>query len=202
MDQKLSLSELRSLYNAPTERAKNKTLTSLDKHALHFIAKSPFLILSTVNIDNKLDASPRGGNPGFVHVLNAQTIVIPDAKGNNRLDSLENICQTAQIGMLFLIPGINETLRLNGKAFISNEPEYLNLFNTEAHKITSCIVVQLEEVFLHCAKAFMRSGLWLETNKLARDQFPTMGQMLKDQLNSDEAAESQADMEARYLKDL
>lgn len=149
-----------------------------------------------------MDASPRGGNPGFVKVLNSQEIVIPDAKGNNRVDSLINIVETGRIGMLFLIPGVDETLRLNGTAFITSDTKYIEMFLSEKIPVKTCLVIKVEEVFLHCAKAFMRSKLWHEDSKIERSELPTMGQMLSDQLDSDETPETQEAMVKRYQKDL
>ncbi|AUP81496.1 MSMEG_1061 family FMN-dependent PPOX-type flavoprotein [Flavivirga eckloniae] len=195
-------SQLRELYDFPKGRSKDEVFPNLDTHATHFIEISPFVVMSTVNSENKLDASPRGGAPGFVKVLSETEIVIPDFKGNNILDSISNIIQTGTIGLLFLIPGMDETLRVNGKASISTDAKYLNLFASENIPPKSCIVVTIEEVFLHCAKAFMRSKLWDDNAKIDRDSFPTMGQMLKDQLGSLEAPESREDMIKRYEKDL
>ncbi|WP_412985527.1 pyridoxamine 5'-phosphate oxidase family protein [Pontimicrobium sp. IMCC45349] len=194
--------QLRELYDYPSGRAKIKTLFELEKHAINFVAKSPFAVISTVNKDYKLDASPRGGAPGFVKVLDNKTLLIPDAKGNNRLDSISNILETQHIGMLFMIPGVDETLRVNGKASISDEAKYLNLFDTERNPPKACIIVAIEELFLHCAKAFMRSQLWSEVAKMERSQFPTMGQMLNDQLKTNNPLETQEEMVARYQKDL
>lgn len=197
-----TVSQLRELYEYPRGRAKDKVLSKLDKHSKNFINTSPFLVLSSSNNKGKQDASPRGGFPGFVKVIGDSKIVIPDAKGNNRVDSLSNIIETGKIGLLFLIPGVNETLRINGNAYISTDKEYLNLFNSQQNKPRSAIVITAEEVFLHCAKAFMRSKLWDESSKINRDEFPTMGQMLKDQLGSKETPETHEAMEKRYQKDL
>ena len=197
-----SIDQLRELYGYPNGRARVKSLTCLEKHAINFIAKSPFIVISTSSKDYKLDASPRGGIPGFVKVLNNTTVIIPDAKGNNRVDSLSNITETGQIGLLFLIPGVDETLRINGKATISTQPEYLKLLDAEKNPPKVCIVVSIEELFLHCAKAFMRSKLWDNDAKVERSQLPTMGQMLNDQLSIDAPIESQKDMVERYKKDL
>ena len=199
---KLDKSQLRNLYGSPSVRAKNKEMSELDKHAVNFIQKSPFLIISSRSKNGNIDASPRGGEPGFVQILNDSTIVIPDFKGNNRIDSLTNIADTESIGTLFLIPGVDETLRLNGSAYISNKLEYLNLFSSEKKQPITCIIIKVEEVFLHCAKAFMRSKLWDNESRIERSELPTMGQMLKDQLGSKEEAESQENMVKRYKKDL
>ncbi|WP_242094768.1 pyridoxamine 5'-phosphate oxidase family protein [Aestuariivivens sediminicola] len=197
-----NLKELRDLYGYPSGRAKDKVLTSLDKHCINFIHHAPFLVLSSCDKKGKLDASPRGGHPGFVKIVNASQIIIPDAKGNNRVDSLGNIIQTEQIGLLFLIPGMDETLRVNGHAYLSTSEDHLALFSSEKNKPKCCIIVDIKEVFLHCAKALMRSRLWDMTSQIKRDSFPTMGEMLKDQLGTTEDPESQIDMINRYKQDL
>lgn len=193
---------LRELYNTPSERAQKKVISQLDKHAIHFIALSPFLVLSTCSNAGKMDASPRGGAPSFVHVLSPSQLLIPDASGNNRLDSLVNIVETSRIGLLFLLPGIDETLRINGTAEIRTDANYLALFSKEKNPPKCCLLVNINEVFLHCAKALMRSKLWDETTQINRKDFPTMGQMLKDQIGGAEEAESHEAMVKRYQKDL
>jgi len=197
-----NINQLRELYSLPSGRAKDKQLLSLDIHAINFIEKSPFLVLSTSNSKGKMDASPRGGMPGFIKVIDEKTLIIPDAKGNNRLDSLTNIVETGHVGLLFLIPGVDETLRINGSAYISSDVKHLELFSKENNSPKTCIIVSVEELFLHCAKAFMRSKLWQEDSKINRKELPTMGEMLKDQLGSKEEAETHEDMVKRYSKDL
>ncbi|GAA3604826.1 pyridoxamine 5'-phosphate oxidase family protein [Flavivirga amylovorans] len=195
-------SQLRELYGFPKGRAKEKVLSSLEKHAIRFIETSPFLVMSTCDNEGKLDASPRGGTSGFVKVTSNTEIVIPDAKGNNIVDSIGNIIETGMVGLLFVIPGLDETLRINGQAIVSTDAKHLELFTSEKNLPKACIVITIQEVFLHCAKAFMRSKLWEEGSKIDRNSFPTMGKMLKDQLGSDEAPESREDMVERYKKDL
>lgn len=197
-----SISQLRALYSLPNERAQKKQLTTLDPHAVNFIKKSPFAIIATFNNYGQVDASPRGGNPGFVKILNEQEIILPDAKGNNRLDSLTNILENGRIGMLFLIPGIDETLRVNGSAAIYTDKELLDNFANENNPPKVCLLVSIEEVFLHCAKALMRSKLWLQESLINRAEMPTMGQMLKDQIGLPGEAESQQAMLKRYKNDL
>jgi len=194
--------QLRELYGYASGRAKDKVLTHLEKHAINFIETSPFLTMSTSSSQGKMDSSPRGGASGFVKVVDKTTLVIPDAKGNNRVDSICNIIETGTIGLLFLIPGVDETLRINGSAYLSTDKAYLELFTEEHNPPKACIVVSVEEVFLHCAKAFMRSKLWDALAQIDRDSFPTMGQMLKEQLGSQDAPESRDAMVKRYKKDL
>jgi len=197
-----NVEELRNLYGWPKGRAKRKQLDALEKHAVNFINHSPFFVLSTYDKEGRSDCSPRGGNPGFVQVVNETTLVIPDSKGNNRVDSLVNIVERGSVGCLFLIPGIDETLRINGTAVISTDVDFLNKFSDMINPPKSCLVVSIQEVFLHCAKALMRSELWSTNYKLTRPGFPTMGQMLNDQLGTDSKLESQEDMIKRYKQDL
>ena len=194
--------QLREIYKQPTGRAKIKVLTALEKHSRNFIEQAPFVVLATVGKTGTMDASPRGGAPGFVKIISDTEIRIPDYKGNNRVDSIGNIVETGNIGLLFMVPGVDETLRLNGTATLTTSPEILATFAEEARPPISCIVVQLEEVFLHCAKAFMRSKLWAAESQQDPSDFPSIGRMLNDQLNSTETPETREAMQARYAKDL
>lgn len=197
-----NIEQLREIYGFASGRAKDKQLSALEKHSINFIEQSPFLTLSTINALGEMDCSPRGGTPGFVRVVDQNCIIIPDAKGNNRVDSISNIVETGNIGLLFFIPGLDETLRVNGHAYISTHEEHLGLFSSEEKSIKACIVITIEEVFLHCAKAFMRSKLWNVETQIKRSDFPSIGQMLKDQIGSSETPESTEDMIKRYQKDL
>lgn len=194
--------QLREIYGHPKGRAKDKQLPSLERHSISFIELSPFVVISTHAKSGLLDCSPRGGAPGFVKVLSDNCVIIPDGKGNNRLDSLVNIIDTGDIGCLFLIPGVDETLRVNGSAHISTSPEHLSLFSNDRNPPKSCIEITIKEVFLHCAKALMRSELWSHKSKICRSQLPTMGAMISDQLSITDPQESQEDMLARYEHDL
>lgn len=194
-------SELRKIYGFPKGRAEKKVLSTLEKNSINFIKKSPFVILSTTSKTGQMDASPRGGEPGFIKI-DGNKLLLPDFKGNNRIDSLINISETNHVGLLFMIPGIDETLRVNGSAKISNAPHLLQQFSTKLKPPITCIVIHIEEVFLHCAKAFMRSKLWDHSAQINPADFPTMGKMLKDQLNSPELPESREDMIQRYTENL
>jgi len=195
---KLWQMELREIYGPVLERARIKILPRLDKHCRHFISLSPFLCLGTASADGA-DVTPRGDRPGFVHVLDDFTIAIPDWRGNNRLDSLLNIVSNPQVGMVFLIPGVDETLRVNGKAEISTEPDLLARWKVNGTHPKSAIVVNVEEAFMHCGKALIRSRLWHEDAKIDRRELPTYGQMLKDQIDiCDSAEEIQESVVAAY----
>lgn len=195
-------SQLRTLYGYPSGRAKDKVLKELESHSINFICNSPFVVISTIDSNGNMDASPRGGVIGFVKIANNRELLIPDSKGNNRVDSLSNIVETGRVGLLFFIPGIDETLRVNGSAIVSTSEDILNRFNSESKPPISCIVVSVEEVFLHCAKAFMRSQLWNNETHINPKDFPSMGQMMKDQLKTTTEAESREEMIERYSKDL
>ncbi len=177
-------------------------MRSLDVHCRRFIELSPFVILATKGADGLGDATPRGGAPGFVLVDDARTLLLPDWPGNNRLDSLENIIESPGVGLLFLVPGVNETLRLNGQADIIIDDAVRGRFDGEARLPRSVIRVRIEEAYLHCAKALMRSRLWDDGARNERTVLPTMGQMIKDQTNGTDAVESQENMEKRYAGEL
>ena len=172
---------LREIYAPAIERAVLKSLTHLDGHCRRFIEKSPFLCLSTQGPDGA-DVSPRGDQPGFVHILDDTTLGIPDWRGNNRLDSLTNITQNPQVGLLFLIPGVDETLRINGTADITIDPEITHTWDVNGKHPSSVLIVTIREAFLHCAKALIRSRLWHDDYKIERSELPSYGQMLKDQI--------------------
>ena len=193
---------LRELYGFPVGRAKEKVLGELEEHSIRFIRHSPFVVIASRASTGSLDCSPRGGKPGFVKVRDEKRVLIPDSKGNNRLDSLINIVETGYCGCLFLIPGVDETLRLNGSAKISVNAAHLALFADEKNPPKSCIELNIEEVFLHCAKSLMRSKLWAIESQVERTVLPTIGKMLSDQLGLNEEPESQDDMIARYMRDL
>ena len=197
-----TITELRALYAPPGERAARKQIPALDVHCRNFIALSPFVVLSTGDPHGGLDASPRGGAPGFVKVCGDGELLIPDAPGNNRLDSLENIVQTGSIGLLFLIPGFDETLRVNGRARLSTDAPDIAACTTERRAPRLVIRVAPEAAYLHCAKAFMRSRLWAPDAQVERSALPTIGQMIGEQTGLHSPVESREDMERRYAPDL
>ena len=197
-----TLAALRQLYAAPQERAVKKQIAALDKHCVQFIALSPFVVLATANAQQQMDASPRGGPPGFIKVNAAGQLLIPDSPGNNRLDSLENILATGQAGLLFLIPGFDETLRVNGSAALSVAPADIALCTDERRAPKLVIKLSVQAAYLHCAKAFLRSRLWSASAQVARTTLPTAGQMISDQTGITVTAETQAEMEKRYAPDL
>lgn len=197
-----TVEQLRTLYALPKERAVRKQLATLDEHCRRFIGLSPFVVVASSNATNAMDASPRGGAPGFVKALNERTLLIPDAPGNNRLDTLVNIIETGRIGLFFMIPGIDETLRVNGAARLSCHDEHIQVFAGGKRLPRLVIEVEVAEAYLHCAKALMRSALWARSSQVDRSLLPTMGQMLKSQTGVETPAETQEEMLARYAAEL
>ncbi|MBS1830670.1 MAG: pyridoxamine 5'-phosphate oxidase family protein [Acidobacteria bacterium] len=180
--------ELRDIYGPPMERARIKTLRRLDGHCRRFIELSPFLCLGTSSAAGN-DVTPRGDRPGFVHILDDATLAIPDWPGNNRLDSLENIVENPNVGLLFLIPGVDESLRVNGEARISVDAGLLGRWEVNGKHPRSVLLVDVKEAFLHCGKALIRSKLWHADYKVDRSALPSYGQMLKDQIEIADTAE-------------
>lgn len=208
-----TLAELRALYGPTGARSAKKALPELDAHARHFIALSPFVVIASAHAESgELDASPRGGQAGFVHALDVHTLLMPDAPGNNRLDTLENIvshgARGAPVGLLFMVPGVDETLRVNGRAGVSVSEGERQLCMEEGGRVPKLVVrIAVESAYLHCAKAFMRSGLWDSASQVDRKAaMPSMGEMLRDQLREFHGetvpAETQDEMVARYRQTL
>ncbi len=174
---------LRACYPAPVERSVRKSLPALDGHMRAFIALSPFLCLGTSG-EAGGDVTPRGDAPGWVHVLDDRTILIPDWPGNNRLDSLSNVVENPRVALLLFVPGVTETLRINGTAEISTAPELIGRWTVNERHPRSVLKVGVTEAYLHCAKALLRSKLWEDDYKVDRDALPSYAQMLKDQVPS------------------
>lgn len=193
---------LRQLYALPQERAVRKEIPALDVHCRRFIALSPFVVMATSDPAHQLDASPRGGEPGFVKVTADGALLIPDAPGNNRLDSFENIVATGTVGLLFLIPGFDETLRINGRATLSTAADDIAACTSERRAPKLVVRVDVSAAYLHCAKAFMRSKLWDASSRVDRATLPTVGQMISEQTGLVVAPETQEAMALRYQPDL
>ena len=185
-------SELRATYREPNERAQQKVLDRLDVHCRDFIALSPFCIISSFGADGRADTSPRGDPPGFVAVLDEQTLLIPDRPGNNQVDSMQNVIEHPQVGLLFLVPGMNETLRVSGAAEIVTDAELLESLSVGGKPPVSGLRVTVEEAFLHCGRSLIRSRLWDQEVQVDRSCFPTYGQVLSDQIRGADAAEIDA----------
>ncbi len=196
---------MRGLYGATHTLASLKCLDGLDQHAEDFIRRSPFVCIGTQAANGSADVSPRGDLPGFVKILDRHTLALPDRPGNNRLDTLVNIVANPNVGLLFMIPGFDETLRINGTASIVTEPTLFKALAVNDRSPRSAILIRVREVFLHCAKAFRRSRLWDPEHRQDRSQMPSLMQMLLDQtsdapVGSEEVRKKDADLEAEYLK--
>jgi PPOX class probable FMN-dependent enzyme len=190
--------ELRGCYQPPLERSLRKSLTTLDAHMRRFISLSPFFCLGTSSAGGG-DVTPRGDAPGFVHVLDERTLLIPDWPGNNRLDSLTNVVTNPNVGLLFFIPGVNETLRINGIGEITMDAAVLERWTTNGKHPRSALRVTVREAYLHCAKALIRSKLWGEDYRVERSELPSYAQMLKDQGATTETVEQvQAAIDESY----
>nr|WP_152970592.1 pyridoxamine 5'-phosphate oxidase family protein [Bacillus sp. FJAT-28004] len=175
--------ELRSLIGYPSELVEHKDISYLDEHCRDFIAKSPFVFISTSNSNGECDGSPRGDSAGFVHVVDDKHLVIPERPGNKRIDSLRNILSNPEIGLVFLIPGLGETLRINGRAFITKDNELLETMAANGKIPLLGIVVAVDECFLHCAKAFRRSKLWESDSWLHKNELPSPSKIIASHVN-------------------
>jgi uncharacterized protein len=176
-----SISELREMVGSPNERAVRKQLAALDAHCRAFIANSPFMLLGTSGVDGRCDVSPKGDRPGFVLVEDDTTVVIPDRPGNKRFDSLQNILQNPHVGLLFLIPGMDETLRVNGSAELVQDEDVLQRLAIDGKAPVLAIVVNVEEAFLHCGRSSLRAQVWDPSRQIEREQLPSLARMIADQ---------------------
>jgi PPOX class probable FMN-dependent enzyme len=154
----------------------------LDPHSRAFIALSPFLLMATADTDGRCDVSPKGDAPGFVQVLDDRRLIIPDRPGNRRLDGMQNLVRNPHIGLIFLVPGREETLRVNGRAWITRDPEILRSAIVQGKTPLLAVGVEVEQCFFHCAKAFIRSHLWAYDQWPARDALPSYACMVFDQV--------------------
>ena len=196
--------ELREFYGPANERSVKKQMAKLDEHAKNFIALSPFMVISSATAEGA-DASPKGDPPGFVKVIDERTLIIPDRPGNNRVDTMSNIMESNHVGLLFLVPGMCETLRVNGRARITTDPEILEPHSVKGRLPRSAMIIDVDDVYLHCAKALIRADLWNAEKHIERKSFPSMGQMLSDQIDEDgydDGEEMNKGIQERYKTDL
>ncbi len=189
---------VRTHYGEPSHMVKAKQMARLDKHCRAFIALSPLVIVATVGADDRADASPRGDAPGFVAVLDDTTLLIPDRTGNRRADTVLNITANPQTGLLFLVPGVNETLRVNGPARITVDPAMLNPLAVAGRMPVAGILLCIEEVFFHCGKPLIRADLWNPDRRIERSCFPSLGQILADEIEGGNATENERRIEEQY----
>ena len=171
--------ELREIFGWPSTRVQNKQIDRLDHDCCAIIAKSPFILLGTADASGRCDVYPKGDFPGFVHVLNDSTIAIPDLPGNNRLDTLVNMINNPQAGLIFLIPGMKETLRINGKVRLVRDDALLESMAFQGELPKLAIVVDVQEVFIYCPKAFRRSRLWSQESQIDRSELPSFAEILR-----------------------
>ena len=179
---------LRSLYGEPNPLALKKELDHLDRNCRRFIELSPFLCLATSGADGRADNSPRGDAPGFVEIEDERTLLMPDRPGNNRIDSLANVVHRPQVGLLFFIPGFTETLRVNGRARLTTAEDLMSRFAVDGRPPRLVVVVTVDEAFLQCSKALIRSKLWTEEAKVDRKTLPTLGRMIADVVDAKASA--------------
>ncbi|HEY3796848.1 MAG TPA: MSMEG_1061 family FMN-dependent PPOX-type flavoprotein [Caulobacteraceae bacterium] len=198
----LKLDDLDRLYPAPKPRTIAKAIDHVDKHAARFIQLSPFCVLASVGKDGAVDASPRGGEPGFVHIDGPTRLFLPDRPGNNRLDSLRNILSgSGEVGMLFFIPGIDDCLRLNGRASLNGDPAVAAGMIEFGKPPRTVLQIDVREVYLHCPKAMMRAAIWSPATHLPRETLPSLGDMIRDQTGM-ASTESNAEAMTRYKDQL
>jgi len=181
--------ELRSIIGYPSELVNKKVISQLDHHCIDFISKSPFLVLSTSDNFGYCDASPRGDQPGFVQVLNEKQLIIPERPGNKRIDTLRNILSNPRVGLLFFIPGLGETLRINGHATIVKDEELLMTMAVSGKTPLLGIGVEVDECFIHCAKAFKRSGLWEPETWADKEELPRAAKILLEHTKLPDSSE-------------
>ena len=202
-DNPISHATLREIIGEIPPLAMNKELSRLDKHCRHFISLSPFVCLGTMSANGKADVSPRGDPPGFVKVIDDTTLLLPDRPGNRRVDSMNNIIENSSIGMMFFVPGIEEVLRVNGKAEITCDQTLLAELAIRNIAPKLGLLIKINTVFFHCAKAIKRSGLWDPDAQIPRSAFPSYGEIIHDQrIPSVSAEELESRVQTNYKEEL
>ena len=202
MDAITDKAALRAHYGTVHPLAVRKILPRLDQHCRAFIALSPFCVLASSDGAGGVDASPRGDAPGFVAVLDDSTLLLPDRPGNNRVDSYGNIVAHPGVGLLFFVPGINETLRVNGDARVTTDAERLGKLAAQGKVPVAGLLIAVTEAFFHCGKALMRSHLWDASSQVERSAFPTLGKIMADQTRAMAEPEAVELVEAGYRNNL
>ena len=198
-----SVAKLRAVYRPPRARSGLKVLDHLDVHCRNFLALSPLCVIGSSRADGRADASPRGDLPGsLAHVLDDRTLLLPDRPGNRQLDTLTNLVERPYVGLVFFVPGLNETLRINGRVEIVTDQEHLAPLAVRGRLPILALKVTVEEAYLHCAKALIRARVWEPEARVERSRFPTYGQVLADQIAGADAAEIDADSAKSARTDL
>jgi uncharacterized protein len=198
----LAASDLKTIYPSPAPRVIAKARPEIDAYAKKFIGMSPFCVLATSGSDGSVDASPRGGNPGFIHVASPTQLVMPDRSGNNRIDSFKNIVEgSGFVQLIFFVPGIDETLRVGGSGKLSVDPDLLASMEEFGKLPRAALSVSVHEAYFHCGKALMRAKLWSPDARVERAVLPSISQMIHDQTKLGDP-DPQAEVEARYKTQL
>jgi len=194
--------DLATIYAKPTARVIAKARPEIDIHARKFIEMSPFCVLATSGLDGSVDASPRGGHPGFVRVEGSNELLMPDRPGNNRIDSFKNIVEgTGLLQMIFFVPGLDETLRVGGRGTLTTDPALIAAMEEFGKLPRAVLRIDVSEAYFHCGKALMRSKLWSRDTQVEREVFPSISQVIHDQTRLGEP-ETQSEVVARYKMQL
>ena len=180
---------VRAHYDEPMDVVIQKDVKRLDQHCRAFIAAAPFVVIATADAQGRADASPRGDAAGFVAVRDDKTLLVPDRRGNNRVDTMLNIAENPHVGLLFMVPGVNETLRVNGTALLTIDEAALAPLAAQGKTPEAAIVVTVEEAYFQCGKALVRSDLWNPERRVDRRSLPSLGRILADQVNLDYGAD-------------
>ncbi len=192
--------ELRELIGLPTDVVHSKISDSVNELTRQFIERSPFMLLATSSSDGTCDVSPRGDPAGFVHIVDERTLLVPERPGNKLADSLRNILANPNVGLLFLIPGVGDTLRVNGRATLTTDATLLEALAVEGKAPKLALLIEVDEVFTHCSKAFIRSDLWNPEQHIERDELPSQGAILRS-LNPDiDAKQYDVERAERYAR--
>ncbi|MBT3352319.1 MAG: pyridoxamine 5'-phosphate oxidase family protein [Nitrospinaceae bacterium] len=200
-DQIRTKEDLRDFFGEPVPRTVQRQLDHLDNHCRHFISLSPFLVIATYSPDGA-DASPKGDPAGFVKVVDDNTLLIPDRRGNRRVDSMMNILDNPGVGIIFFVPGVEETLRVNGEAHITTDEALLAPLSVNGKPPEAGLLITVKEIFFHCGKSIIRSKLWDEETKIDRSAFPTLGKIVVDQVPGKNLEEEDALTERIYREEL
>jgi len=190
--------DLRAHFGKVSSLAEKKVLHHLDRFCRDFIALSPFLVMATSDGKGNADATPRGDGPGFVAVLDDKTLLIPDRRGNNRVDSFSNVLESPGVGLIFFVPGINETLRVNGKAEITQNAGLLTPLTVRGVTPTIGLKVHVDEAYFHCGKALIRAQLWSPQAQIERKSFPSLGRIIAEQTAAIEVEAAEQALEEAY----
>lgn len=196
-----SVDDLREIYRPASGGAVDKVIGELDEHCRRFLSESPMFVLSTADADGVCDGSPKGGQPGFVEMLDEHHVAWADFSGNNRLDSFENIVANASVALLFLIPGLNETLRINGTAELRTDDDLLERFAIDGKAAKVVVVVTVREAYVHCAKALRRAELWDTESWPGDDEIPDGREMIRDHAKVDAPLEVIRDFYDRNVEE-